>query len=126
MVVLDSSAVIAVLKQEAGFALIAGQISDGCISAVNVQEIVKKLLDAGVPEAVIREMIGNLGVTIIPHDVEDAFLAASLAPATRRFGKGLGDRSCMALAIRLGAPAITTDRMWAELDIPGLEVILAR
>jgi PIN domain nuclease of toxin-antitoxin system len=32
----------------------------------------------------------------------------------------------MALAIKLGLPAITTDRAWARIEVPGLEVILAR
>jgi PIN domain nuclease of toxin-antitoxin system len=32
----------------------------------------------------------------------------------------------MALAIAEGLPAITADRVWAELSIPGLKVILAR
>lgn len=77
-------------------------------------------------EADIRATIAGMQLDIRPHDVEDAFLAASLAPATRKFGCGLGDRSCMALAIRLGVPAITTDQDWKKLQIAGLEVILAR
>lgn len=126
MVVFDSSAIIALFNKEPGAAFVAGHLLDAVISAVNLQEIAKKMLDAGYREPAVREAVQGLGLRISDHDIEDAYLAASLAPATRKFGRGLGDRSCMALAIRLGVPAITTDRMWAQLEIPGLEVILAR
>lgn len=126
MIVVDSSAVIALLNKETGAAFIADHLSEAVISAVNLQEIVKKMLDAGYVEGAIREAVEGLELRIAAHEAEDAYLAASLTSATRQFGRGLGDRSCMALAIRLGVPAITTDRMWARLDIPGLEVILAR
>ena len=32
---------------------------------------------------------------------------------TRALGLGLGDRLCLALAARLGVPAVTADRPWA-------------
>ena len=37
----------------------------------------------------------------------------------------LADRACLALAMRLGLPALTTDRAWAELDLP-VEVVVLR
>ena len=37
----------------------------------------------------------------------------------------LADRACLALAVRLGVPAVTADRAWAELDV-GVEVIAVR
>jgi PIN domain nuclease of toxin-antitoxin system len=126
MVVLDSSAIIAVLKNEPGSETVVSQLENAAVSAVNLQEIAKKMLQAGAPEPIIRQAIAELGVVVIPHDAEDAFQAAALAPVTRKFGSGLGDRSCMALAIRLGVPSLTTDRAWAKLEIPGLEVRLAR
>ena len=126
MVVLDSSALIAFIKEEPGAELVESRLPSAVVSAVNLQEIAKKMIDAGSSLDDVGRMVDQLKLDVRSHDVEDAFLAASLAPATRRFGKGLGDRSCMALAIRLGVPAITTDRTWAQLEIPGLEVILAR
>jgi PIN domain nuclease of toxin-antitoxin system len=126
MVVLDSSAIIAVLKNEPGSETVVSQLANAAVSAVNLQEIANKMLQAGAPEPIIREAIAELGVVVVPHDADDAFQAAALTAVTRKFGSGLGDRSCMALAIRLGVPALTTDRAWAKLEIPGLEVRLAR
>lgn len=126
MIVLDSSAILAVLNQEPGADFIISRLRGSVLSAVNLQEIAKKMLEAGSTEDAIRAAIDLLGVRILSHDADDAYQAAALAPATRKFGRGLGDRSCMALAIRLGVPAITTDRGWAQVEASGLEVILAR
>jgi ribonuclease VapC len=124
--VLDSSAVIALLRAEPGAERVAGFMADAVISAVNLQEIAKHLIEAGFSADAARETLDALGLDVHPHETEDAYLAASLVEVTRRRGSGLGDRSCMALAIRLRAPALTTDRAWAELALPGLEVVLLR
>jgi PIN domain nuclease of toxin-antitoxin system len=126
VVVLDSSALIAFFKEEQGAEIVEKHLAEAAISTVNVQEVAKKMMDAGGGEPDIRAAIDALPLDIRPHDVDDAFLAAALASATRKFGSGLGDRSCMALAIRLGVPALTTDRAWTKLDVPGLDVVLVR
>ena len=54
-----------------------------------------------------------------------AYIAASLRPATRAKGLSLGDRACLALAIERGVPALTADRAWMELDV-GVDVRLIR
>jgi len=125
-VVLDASAVIALLREEPGAETVARHAGDAAISAVNLQEIAKELLITGIPMPVVRQMLAELHLDVRAHAQEDAFEAAELAQATQKYGRGLGDRSCMALAVQLGVPALTTDRAWAKLDIPGLEVQLAR
>jgi ribonuclease VapC len=126
VVVFDSSAVLAFFNEEPGAEVVESHLQGAAISAVNLQEVAKKMLEAGGDAGETRAAIERLELKVHPHDADDAFLAASLAKATRRFGSGLGDRSCMALAIRLGVPAVTTDRVWTQLDIPGLDVVLAR
>lgn len=125
-VVFDASAVIALLRAEPGAELIKRHADNAAMSAVNLQEVVKELLAAGIEIPAAREMLAELHIDVRPHTAEDAFDAAQLVKATRQHGRGLGDRSCMALAIRLGVPALTTDRAWAKLEIPGLTVLLAR
>jgi PIN domain nuclease of toxin-antitoxin system len=124
--VLDASAVIALLRDEPGARAVAAYAGDALISAVNVQEVAKALLVRGIPLDIARLMIESLRLEVRPHGREDAYAAAGLHEATRSRRSGLGDRTCMALAITAGLPAITTDRAWAELAIPGLEVTLAR
>lgn len=125
-VVFDASAVIALLRDEPGAGLVRSYVGEAAVSAVNLQEVVKELLITGIGLPVIREMLSELHLDIRPHAAADAFEAAQLAQATQKYGRGLGDRSCMALAIQLGIPALTTDRAWAKLQIPGLEIRLAR
>lgn len=124
--VLDSSAVIAVIRGEPGSDLAAAEFDQAVISAVNMQEVAKWLWQSGFEAEGVREVLDTLNLDVRVHDTEDAFLAASLVRQTSRHGAGLGDRSCMALAIRLGLPTLTTDREWAELDIPGLKVRVLR
>ncbi len=124
--VLDSSAVIALLRDEPGAGLIAGYAGDALISAVNLQEAIKVLLADGASVDVARGMLDSLDLETRAHEAADAYAAAALFGATKAKGSGMGDRTCMALAIAEGLPAITTDKAWSELAIPGLTVIQAR
>jgi PIN domain nuclease of toxin-antitoxin system len=125
-IVLDASAPIALFRDEPGADVVADRIGDALISAVNLQEVVKALLRRGIVLDIAREMIAGLHLEVRSHDAQSAFAAAALWPETEKFGSGLGDRSCMALAIAEGLPVLTTDKAWAELTITGLEVRLAR
>lgn len=69
--------------------------------------------------------MGELGVTVLPFDVEDAELAAGLRPLTIRAGLSLADRACLALAAKLKIPAITADRAWKKLDL-SVEIVVIR
>lgn len=124
--VLDASAVIALIRGEPGAERVAAYVGDALISTVTLQEVVKALLARGLALDTARTLIDALHLEPRPHQVEDAYAAAALHLATKAKGSGLGDRTCMALAIAEGLPAITTDRAWGELAIPGLNVILAR
>jgi ribonuclease VapC len=125
-VVFDTSAVIALLRREPGAAVVAARVGQAAMSTVNLQELVEALLLRGLSRSVIEEMVQELRLDLHAHDREVAFAAALLAESARRHGSGLGDRACMALAIKLCVPVLTTDRAWAEVRIPGLVVELVR
>jgi ribonuclease VapC len=124
--VLDASAVIALLRDEPGAALVAGYAGDALIATVNLQEVIKALLVRGFAVDVARAMVDALHLEARPHTVDDAYAAAMLHDATKAHGSGLGDRTCMALGIAEQLPVITTDKAWAMLSVPGLNVMLAR
>lgn len=115
--VLDASAVLAVIQDEPGADRIEAHLETGCISAVNLAEVVSKLQDRGLSDNEIDELLDLLDLDTRPLDKKAAVLVGKLRKATRTSGLSLGDRACLALAQSLGARALTMDRAWAELDI---------
>ena len=60
-----------------------------------------------------------------PFTVEQARVAGDLVEKTSALGLSLGDRACLALAIVLGTPVYTTDRLWKKLKL-GIPIHLLR
>jgi PIN domain nuclease of toxin-antitoxin system len=116
-VVLDASALLALLNDEPGAGAVAEALPESAISAINLSEVVAKLSDAGMPEAAIRQALQGLPLGVFPFDLEQAYEAGLLRTATRNAGLSLGDRGCLSLARRLGVPALTADRTWRELAL---------
>jgi len=124
-VVLDASALLAVVLAERGAESVAETLDEALISSVNLSETAAVLVDAGIPSARVRARLSRHALTTVPFDEEDALVAAELRTLTRAAGLSLGDRACLALAQRRKLPALTADRAWAELDL-GIEVRLIR
>jgi PIN domain nuclease of toxin-antitoxin system len=124
-VVLDASALLALLNREPGAELVAAALSGAAVSALNLSEVVAKLSDAGMPEGAIREALQGLPLDIIPFELEQAYEAGFLRPSTKGVGLSLGDRGCLNLALRLGLPVLTADRTWQQLAV-GAEVRVIR
>lgn len=121
-VVLDASAVLALVRDEPGADKVAPHVGRAAISAVNLQEVIQELLLSGLDEATTRELLDELRLDVRAHDVGAAYAAAALHAQTRQYGRGLGDRSCLALAMQLGVPALTADREWKKVRIKNLKI----
>ena len=96
---------------------VRARMGRAAISAVNWAEVVQKSLAKGLALEALREGVKALGVAILPFDAEDAETAARLWEETRRVGLSPGDRACLALALRLGVPALTADPAWSRLRV---------
>lgn len=129
--VLDASALMALLHGEAGASVVVEAIAAGAaISVVNVAEVLSKLADVGKdPEQAsheLRQAAGEGGaLSVQPLTDADCVELARLRPMTRTLGLSLADRACLALAARLTVPVLTADRSWAEADVE-VEVRLIR
>jgi PIN domain nuclease of toxin-antitoxin system len=123
--VLDASALLALLNQEPGSEAVASIITQAAISAVNLSEVVAKLAEAGMPEAVLRQVLEGLGFEVVPFDETQAFIAGLLRSQTRSLGLSFGDRACLALARERNLPVLTTDRVWENLNL-GIEIRVVR
>ena len=124
-VVLDASALLALLNDETGADLVRESLPDALISTVNLAEVVTRLSLIGMPGEQIREILTLLGLGIVPFDEEQAFLAGLFAAQTHSLGLSLGDRACLALASVTNVSAITADRVWKDLKV-GVNIQLVR
>ena len=121
-VVLDASAVLTLLRDEPGGDVVAGYIGRAAISAVNLQEVVKEMVREGAALEAIRPVLDELGFDVRDHDADGAYAAAALYEQTKQYGRGLGDRTCMALGLTMGVPVLTTDREWRNVEVKGLTI----
>jgi len=113
-IVLDSSAVLAMVFGEPGGAKVRTVILSAqhsiSISAVNWSEILAKLGQKN-PIITAEKLSAILpGVLVVPFGQAEAEQTAALAVACPSLS--LGDRACLALTRSRDATAWTTDRIW--------------
>ncbi len=108
-VVLDASALIALLRREPGADVVKKRLADALISAVNYSEVLKKPLRSAACQvsSVLRPKTFHL--KIVPFDEVQAAASAALYLKTKPHGMSFADRACLALGVRQGADVLTTD-----------------
>lgn len=118
MTVLDASAVLAFLLNERGDDRVEAALRTSRLSTANLAEVVGKVVDRGADMRTLAGLLQSAGVVIEPLTLADAELAGALrgVPGGKRLS--LGDRCCLALALRTGSAVLTADRAWTKLDLP--------
>lgn len=126
-VILDASALLALLNDEPGAAKVAEVLAGARMSSVNLAEVVSHFIHTGMPAADIDAMLRPLPIGIVPADEALAHLAGRLRAVTATAGLSLGDRFCLALAKRDGLPAMTADKQWRTIaDDAGTKILVIR
>ena len=113
--VLDASAVLCLIRNEPGAEKVKPGLPDSSISAVNLAEVIAKMNELGMDESLIAQVLDPLQLHVVPFDAALAHASGMLRSTTRALGLSLGDRACLALAAKLGATALTTDKVWLGL-----------
>jgi ribonuclease VapC len=117
-VVLDASAVLAIVFQERGAERLTVDIlQKAVIGTVNLAEVQSKLIKKGFKPDEAWEDALSLVTAAEPFTSEHARIAGDLITTTEGHGLSLGDRSCLALAIALKAPVYTTEQAWRKLKV---------
>ena len=116
-VVLDSSAIMAVLREEPGASLVRSSLDRAIINTVTLAEVVTKLADSGRSENAVQNTLVELDIRVVPFDQDQAFRAGMLRPVTRKAGLSLGDRACLALAQSTALTVLTADRAWEDIPV---------
>ncbi len=114
--VIDASALLAAIHNEAGGDYVQKRIEHCTISSVNWSEVLQKLEREGADTATIEQSLKALGLEIADFTEEDAQLAASLWPVTKELGLSLADRACLATGMRLQKAVITADQAWEAVN----------
>ena len=110
MIVLDSSAVLAVLLHERGADRVQAAFGDAVVSAAGLTEIPTKAIQRGIPAQAAYEIFLDFGIRVMPVNAVHARVAAEISRAPRELDLSLGDRLCLALAIVLECGLVTSDR----------------
>lgn len=115
---------LAWLQQEPGSSRVGRQLEDGVVTAANWAEILQKSRQYGADPDEVGVLLRSLGVDIVDVTRLDGETAAALWE--RSDPLPLGDRLCLAVAIRLRLPVLTTDRLWGRASLEGVEVEVLR
>ena len=104
-VVLDASALLALLNQEAGAEVLTPQLLRYATSStVNLSEVHGKLVRLGAdPDEAWEDTLSPI-LEAAPFTEQHAKIAGSLVAQGRPLGLSLGDRACLALGVSLRAP----------------------
>jgi PIN domain nuclease of toxin-antitoxin system len=125
-IVLDASALLALLNQEEGARKLTPELlRDATVSTVNLAEVQTKLVrEGGDPDEAWELALAPVSEAQ-PFSSDQAKIAGALVKETQPLGLSLGDRACLALAIALQAPVYTTDRVWKNLKL-GIRIHVMR
>ncbi|MCF6236999.1 MAG: type II toxin-antitoxin system VapC family toxin [Gammaproteobacteria bacterium] len=115
--ILDASALLALIQNEPGAERVQLELHHCSISAVNWSEVVQKLIRYDPDAANMRPALEEVGLKITPFSSEQAELCASLWLPCKNLGLSLADRICLQLGMSTGKTILTADTAWDKLDI---------
>ena len=124
--VLDTSALLAFLKQERGWQEVAQALEgEAWLSEVNRAEFYTYMVRHQHSIEKAETMLRKTEIKVVSFTQEQAILSALLYPDTRHCGLSLGDRACLALGRVQALPVLTADRIWDRLDV-GVPITIIR
>ncbi|OJW53439.1 MAG: hypothetical protein BGO67_01700 [Alphaproteobacteria bacterium 41-28] len=124
-VVLDASAILALIQEEPGAEVIRPLLKQSMMSAVNVAETLTSLQKVEMDPEEGMEYLSILISQIVDFDTDQAIDAARLYPHVKHKGLSLGDRACLALGKKFQATIYTADKIWKDI-YPELDIYLIR
>ena len=124
MIVIDSSALIAFVKNEPGADRVEVMIGESIVSIVVLTECLSKLALQGFDPEATKARLLAAGLRVEPFGDSNMPAVIALHRLARQ-NISLADRFCLALALDQRLPVLTGDRPWAALGLP-LEIELIR
>ena len=113
---LDASALLAVIRDEPGADRVLAVLDNSEIHAVNLAEVVRKLVAFGKPVDEVIAYTDALNLEVLEElNVKQVHEVAKLAPEAKRLGLSVRDCVCLVIAEWLGMTAVTAERRWSEI-----------
>jgi ribonuclease VapC len=125
-VLLDVSALLAVVFEETGCEKVIPRLAVASISAVNYSEVLAKQIQRGANPARVVEGLRALGLETLAWDADLAELSVDLSPLGWTHGLSFGDRACLATARRLKRTVLTAERAWRKLPKLAIDIQFIR
>lgn len=127
MIVLDASALLALLLSEPGEEMVMEALPEAVMTETNLAEVYFALSRRGVPETEITAAVGKTTIDLLPASDERAAITCRLTDAALKNGLSNADRTCLAAGIVLDVPILTADKAWSKIGaINGLNVVQIR
>lgn len=128
-VVLDSSALLALINKEEGSDMVKSILPGSIMSSVNLAEVTGILMARHkVLQKDISIIIRELVKCVISFNEEQAYIVGDLEKVNfeKRIGLSLGDKACISLGKLLNIPIYTADRAWGNLQMQDVEIKVIR
>jgi len=115
--VLDASALLSIVLDEFGHERVDRILDRSRIHAVNLAEVVGRLVRSGMPAERAVATLHELHLEVEEEfGASQAEFCGALMGTRRDLGLSLGDCVCLTMAASSGAVAVTADRRWKELE----------
>jgi PIN domain nuclease of toxin-antitoxin system len=114
--ILDTSAIIALIKNETGADIVKTHLKGSIMSSVNYSEAAA-VLARKMPRETIISILTKLIAEVIEFDQLQAIETGILYQQTKEFGLSFGDRACLTLAKIKDLPVLTADKIWLDLNL---------
>ena len=116
-IILDASAVIALIYEEQGMKIVEKHLAYAEISSVNWSEVISYMIRKGFDPNEVTKLLSDLSLPIVDFTESQAITTAQLIEKTSSKGLSLGDIACLSLAMQKKCPVLTADKAWASLNL---------
>ncbi len=123
-VILDASALLALIKNEPGASILEDMLGRIVMSSLSLSEAATTLLKFDMTLQESEECLLPLISQLIPFDTSHALLTANLTKQLKDKDLSLEARACLALGMEMGLPIYTADQRWADLGLTNVDVRL--
>jgi PIN domain nuclease of toxin-antitoxin system len=121
-VILDASALLALIKNESGASTLEDMLGQIVMSTLSLSEAASTLLQSDMTLQECEQCLLPLVSQLIPFDAFHALLTANLTKQLKGKDLPLEARACLALGVKMNLPIYTADQKWIELGLTHVDI----